>query len=108
MLAFRDDASTDIATLAVFRCADAPGSAGNPTPPKVSSTQSRGYLYFSRSDFTMACQKEEWLSRHTYQLHWPSTLSAKVRHAAWVVVALRSLAPEKARVAEQLRWLENG
>ncbi|MFR9650953.1 MAG: 3-deoxy-manno-octulosonate cytidylyltransferase [Rikenellaceae bacterium] len=99
----------DIATLVKpFEIEDGVEALFNANSPKVVVSSDMRALYFSRSviPYLRGCDREEWLSRHTYYKH-----IGMYGFRAEVLGEITAIAPTPLEIAEsleQLRWLESG
>ncbi len=104
-----DDASVDIATLAMpFTTEDGEEALFNPNSPKVIMNPRMEAMYFSRSviPYLRGVDTSRWLERHTYYKH--IGLYAYRAHVLRQITSLPQSPLELAESLEQLRWLENG
>lgn len=99
----------DIATLVKpFEIEDGVEALFNANSPKVVVSSDMRALYFSRSviPYLRGCDREEWLSKHTYYKH-----IGMYGFRAEVLGEITAIAPTPLEIAEsleQLRWLESG
>ncbi len=106
---FTNDDTVDIATLVKpFTPEDGFSALENVNSPKVVVNKRMEALYFSRSiiPYTRNCDKQDWLSAHTYYKH--IGLYAYRAEVLKEITCLPQSSLELVESLEQLRWLENG